>query len=287
VLAVETPGAITPAQVVIGQRGDQPIWFRLANLPPEKAWLVPGDAATGTTPDATFAAAATPIRAAVDPGQPFVPGRFGHAAWIVPGRELHVPDELMMPDGTRRRLSDSKQGTIEFWVRRTWDERLAAVPRVTFLDNGQQSAWCPWPLPLDEWSHVAVTWRPARPDPEKTWVHIHVDGLDLASYRNVHWAGYGAQPPSFGRPREWLREFVIRAPPGTAFAIDDLRISLSPRYADLHVDFGGQHTVNPVRFTPPDRPAGRDESTLLLLPLDGNLRGESLGGQAIEARWGG
>jgi hypothetical protein len=56
---------------------------------------------------------------------------------------------------------------------------------VTFLSNGWLKAWCPRPLPLREWAHVAVEWRPLKRDPERIAVHIYVDGLDRRNYRST------------------------------------------------------------------------------------------------------
>lgn len=222
-----------------------------------------------------------PPCAAVSPDltQTFVDGRFGQALQIVPGRELHLPDYLIQSE-KKRPLFDERQGTIEFWVKRQWDERLTTVPRVTFVSNGLLQVWSPWKLPLNEWAHLAVVWRPYKYDPKLTAVHFYVNGLDEGNYRSVKWEGYGDVPPRLFTPAKLLEQFIIQTPPGTSFAIDDLRMSSFPRYADLNVDFGGQQVFNPIRFTPSTEPAALDEHTELLLRFDGNLQGKAAGGKS-------
>jgi hypothetical protein len=53
---------------------------------------------------------------------------------------------------------------------------------------------------------------------------------------------------------------------------------------NLRLDFGRQQTFNPDAFSPPDRPAEFDDGTTLLLPLDGDLRGSTVGRKPVEAR---
>ena len=67
-------------------------------------------------------------------------------------------------------------------------------------------------------------------------------------------------------------EFVSRAVAGTAFSIDELRISNVARYADLQVEYGPQQTFNPVRFDPPTEPFQPDPQTLLLMHFDDDLK---------------
>ena len=128
---------------------------------------------------------------------------------IVPGRELHIPDEIIGPDGKARRLSDQRQGTIEFWIKRLTDDRLTPLPRLDVMENGPVQAWCPWKLPLDDWAHVAVVWRPVADLPDITLVNIYVDGRDYASYRSLYWAGY-ASPPLMNA-RAGMEEGIRRA----------------------------------------------------------------------------
>jgi hypothetical protein len=272
--------------VTLSQRSSRPVWARLVDAPAESSWLTSSEFdRSAATPDAALTARLHHPVVLRESSQNFIPGRFGQAALIVPGRELHIPDEVPDASGVLRRISDARQGTIEFWVRRYWDDRLAAVPRFELLDNGEQGIAVPWPLPVDEWAHVAVTWRPAPHDAAQTLVHIHVNGMDPANYRNLSWEGYGDRPPGFGKPGQWLQKWIASAPPGFAFALDDLRISSRPRYADLEVALGAQHTANPVRFAPPDRPAEMDEFTTLWLPLDGTLEGQARDNQRIAAAW--
>lgn len=203
-----------------------------------------------------------------------VPGRFGQALTITPTQPFRIADHLAK-DGQQVRLFDERQGTIEFWIRRQWDDRLTKLPpRWPQISNGLLQIAIPWKLPLDEWAHVAVVWRPFKHAPERTCIHYYVNGLDEANYRNVKWEGYGDVPPGFAAKGKWLESFVIQAAPGTAYMIDDLRISSTPRYTDLKVDFGGQQTFNPVRFDPPTEPVALDESTEMLLRFDGDLQAQ-------------
>jgi hypothetical protein len=263
-----------------------PIWFRIDSQPAEQCWVALDEPAVQNAPNARQTAAAVRPVAPPDLSEVFVDGRFGKALQVAPGRELHIADHLIK-EGQTRRLFDEKQGTIEFWIKRQWDERLAVAPRVTFVSNGLLQVWSPWKLPLNEWTHLAVVWRPYKHDPKLTAVHFYVNGLDEGNYRSVKWEGYGDVPPRLFGPGKLLEEFVIQAPPGTSFVIDDLRISSSPRYADLNVDFGGQQVFNPVRFTPSTEPAVLDEPTEVLLRFDGNLQGQADGGRTqIEGRLG-
>src|SRR5690606_17230402 len=105
--------------------------------------------------------------------------------------------------------------------------------------------------PYGEWAHVALVWRPLKADPTRDVLHVYVNGLDHAFYRSIHWEGYGNRPLTLPKNGKWLQEFVSRAVPGTAFVLDELRLSSSPRHADLDIIFGGQQTVNPHTFEPP------------------------------------
>lgn len=68
------------------------------------------------------------------------------------------------------------------------------------------------------------------------------------------------------------RKGVSRAVAGTAYSLDELRISKVARYANLSVAYGPQQTFNPIRFTPPTEPFQPDAETLLLLHFDDNLK---------------
>jgi hypothetical protein len=262
-----------------------PVWFRLAGVAPERCWLATTEAVLSGTVGRDLTTACLPAPASFRPEEEYTEGRFGKGVLITPGRSLHLPDHRQK-DGKVVRLFDTKQGTVEFWVKRLWDERLAPAPKVTFLSNGLIEAWSPWKLPLREWAHVAVVWLPMKKDPQQTLVHIYVNGLDQAYYRSTYWEGYGNRPLSFPKGGKWLEEFISRAPPGAAFVLDELRVSAVPRYADPNVDFGGQQTFNPVTFTPPKEPFQPDADTLLLFRFDGSLKsiaGED--GLTVEGRF--
>jgi hypothetical protein len=162
-----------------------------------------------------------------------------------------------------------------------FDPRLRSATGISYIGNGLIEARVPWRLPYREWSHVALVWRPLKEDPQQVVLHVYVDGLDHAYYRSTHWEGYGNRPYSLPRDGRWLEQFVSKAPPGTAFALDELRLSSSPRYADLEVEFGGQQTVNPFHFSPPAKPFLPDDSTQLLFHFDGNLSSDPAMGQPV------
>lgn len=248
----------------------EPIWFQLAEAKEEPRWLSTSPRTAGGTPPVSLAAQRA--RPAIDTRQTFVPGKFGQGMLIVPGRALRIPDEVNDAAGKAMRLSNQQQGTIEFWIRLLVDDRLTTVPRLQVLDNGPLQAWSPWKLPFDEWAHVAFVWHPLKGSPGRTLSHFYVDGRDYATYRNLYWDGY-AGPPGFNTGADWRKEFVVQAPPGVSFAVDDIRVSTEPRYADLNLDFGSQQTFNPVSFEPPTAPASHDKATVIYLPLDGDAAG--------------
>ncbi|MGE0605845.1 MAG: hypothetical protein AB7O62_01875 [Pirellulales bacterium] len=256
------------------------VWFQLAGVPASRCWVSSTGPVDSQAPPAELTALR--VRPTVDPRQTFVPGKFRQGLLLVPGRRLRIPDELPAEDGTRTRLSQQRQGTIEFWIRRLSDERLAAQPLLTFMENGPLQAWSPWKVPLDTWSHVAVVWRPVADLPDITLVHIYVDGRDYGNYRSLYWAGY-APPPLMNTRPEWKKEFIVQAPPGTSYIIDDIRISTEPRYGDLSLLFGRQQTFNPISFTPPEQPAPFDEATVIYLPLDGDSGGMTVGQAKLAA----
>lgn len=291
------------AMLTIDARGGQFLWCRMTSGEPGERWVLPSSRTRQSSGSAqlpatrTLASSATgdtrppPFPTAlleriqppsVDPTATYVPGKFGQALLLTPGRELTIPDELTTADGQARRLTHPEQGTLEFWMRRLWDERMTPVNNVLLLNNGQQQVSLPAHVPQDEWTHVAYVWRPVEGLTDRVLLHIYVNGRDHGNYRNLIWAGY-SPPPTWSTTREWLRQFVARPTPGVSFALDDLRISSTPRYADLKLPFGREQAYNPVEFTPPQLPHARDDSTVLYLSFDGELRGSTIGGATIEA----
>jgi hypothetical protein len=208
----------------------------------------------------------------------FVNGRFGKGIVIRPGMTLTLPDH-QKADGAVKQFFDTRQGTLEFWVKTLWDPRLRPSPGIRYIGNGLIDARVPWKLPYREWAHVALVWRPLKSAPREVVLHVYVNGLDHAYYRSIHWEGYGNRPLSLPRNGKWLEQFVSKAAPGTAFVLDELRLSAGPRYANLEVRFGGQQTVNPYRFTPPGEPFRPDDDTLLLFHFEGNLKNDPAKGQ--------
>ncbi len=289
----EIPGKVSGHSVTfdwLAAPGDQlrieivtkPGWFVARHLD-EKSWVTPagnGDVAR-PGPEVLLAAA----DAGSDREESFPPGRFGHAVQIVPKRALHIPDQVTVA-GVETPLFNERQGTIEFWVRKQWDERLTPIKLPSLLTNGVITVPLPHKLKLNEWTHVALVWAPYRGDSERTITYTYIDGRDSAFYRSANWDGYSSARPSSGpKTAKRLMEFVCRAVAGTAFSIDELRISNVARYADLQVEYGPQQTFNPVRFDPPTESFQPDPQTLLLMHFDDNLEA-TVPEQLPEARLG-
>ncbi len=256
------------------------VWFRIAAGGDNERWV-----STTPKPDSGMPPSmlvARRVRPTVDPMQTFVPGKFGQGLLVVPGRELRIPDEVVDADGTARRLSDQREGTIEFWIRRLSDERTSIGPRFVVMENGPLHVSMPAKLPVGEWAHVAIVWRPVKDITDRSLVHVYVDGVDYATYRNLYWAGYAA-PQTFGADRPWTKQFTIRAPAGVSYVLDDVRISNVPRHYDPTLAFGSRQTWNPTSFTPPKEAATAGAATVLHLPLDGDVNGTALDGRPIEA----
>ncbi|QDU26059.1 hypothetical protein ETAA8_11310 [Anatilimnocola aggregata] len=250
-------------------------WFQIVNREPVDCWVQPGGEAdsllnrsVNVTPK-TLAATLTPA-IAIDPQQTFVAGRFGRGVQIAPGNPLHIPDHLVKGD-QKEPLCSEQQGTIEFWVKRQWDDRLSPIKQPAILANGLRTVPGHADLPLNEWAHIALVWAPY--EDQGTISYVYVNGRDPAVYRSLNWAGYSSARPSTGvKGAKWLEELVAKAVPGAAYAIDELRISRTPRYADLKIAYGPQQTFNPVRFEPPSKPFAADDDTTLLLHFDDDLR---------------
>ncbi len=249
------------------------VWFQLTGWPAEQCWVTSSldNSQSLPIPSRKQTLAALPPALSFDPNQLYVKGRFGKALQIIPGRKLHIPDHFES-DGKTTRLFSMQQGTIEFWIKRLWDDRITKTSRVTYVSNGLLQAAPPWKLPVNEWAHVAIVWRPFNRDPSQTLLHYYVDGLDQAIYRSTWWKGYSSGSFRLSGKGKWLEEFLSQAPSGTAFAIDELRVSGTPRYTDPHVIFGGQQTFNPFRFDATDKPFQSDTNTHLLFHFDGDLK---------------
>lgn len=265
------PAAIAPLRI---EAPEKPAWFRLADRPAEACWVAPRSSQLAwnpkQTPTSAQTAAALPPPAPLDLTQTFVPGRFGQAVQVAPGRALHIPDHLVQGE-TKSPLFDRRQGTLEFWVKKQWDERLTGVKQIPLLTNGLFTALNSPRLPLGEWAHVAIVWMPYHGDPQQTITYVYLNGRDFANYRSLNWAGYSSVRTSTGANLSWREELLALAPAGTAFAIDELRLSKTARYADPAITFGPQQTFNPFQFTPPAEPFPPDADTLLLLRFDDSL----------------
>lgn len=273
-ISVARPDSAASQHVTIRNAGRAKLWFRILDCPAEQSWVTFAEQPAMTTPSAEQSVAASSPSLTPGSTEGFVPGRFGEAVQIVHPRELRLPDHVSI-EGEPVKLFDLRQGTIEFWVKRQWDDRIRAVRPVTFLTNGLMKAWSPWKLPLGEWAHVAVEWRPLKRDPTRQAVHVYVNGHDQQNYRSTWWEGYSQKPKTFDNSKTWLKSFICATQPDAPFMIDELRVSNVPRYADLTVELGGQQTFNPSRFDPPEETFRLDEHTLLLFHFDGDLNGAS------------
>jgi hypothetical protein len=255
------------------------VWFRLGNVPAAHAWLA-------SRPEQVKSVPPAPLRReepkeAADSN--YVDGRFGKAVLIRPGTILTLPDHEKV-NGAVTKFFDARQGTLEFRVKALWDRRLRPTTNTRFIGNGVIDVAVPWKLPNREWAHVALVWRPHKTQPNETILHAYVDGFDHAYYRNIHWEGYGHQPLWLPKNGKWLERFTSEAAPGIAFAMDELRLSYVPRYADIQVEFGGRHTVNPLRFDPPQTPFRPDADTRLLFHFDGDLKNDAANGPPLEGK---
>ncbi|MCE9608563.1 MAG: hypothetical protein K8U03_27065 [Planctomycetia bacterium] len=267
-------GQLPKADLITIEATDgQAHWFRIADLPDAECWVTPQRPTDRKIELPPMPAKLLEARRkpALEVDEAFTTGRFGKGLYVAGKNEFEIPDEITTADGSQRRLSDQRQGSIDFWVRRLVDERLQQVPVTTILYAGSIYVTMPKHVPLDEWAHVAIDWFPLADDPEQVIVAVYVNGVDHGNYRSIYWAGYGDRPQSFTTKQPWLKKFVIKAPPGAAFAIDDLRISSQPRYIDVKVPFGRTQTFNPNRFMVPTSPAEFDATTVLLAPFDGKL----------------
>ncbi|MDX1944761.1 MAG: hypothetical protein SFU86_05080 [Pirellulaceae bacterium] len=246
-------------------------WLRLADRDPDQCWVSPVDRPLSpeAIPSKLATAAALRTSPPFDLEPTFIAGRFGQGVQVVPGRALHLP---MLVENEKSPLLDPVQGTIEFWVQKRWDDRLIALKQPSLLAGGKQTVPVRPTLPWGEWVHVALVWAPYRGDPEQTVTYTYVNGRDPQFYRSFNWAGYSSPRSSAGNKAPPLAELIAKAVPGAAYAIDELRISKTARYADLTVEFGPQQTFNPIRFQPPTEPFEADAQTTLLLHFDGSLQ---------------
>lgn len=251
---------------------EQVQWFRIVELPDEQQWVTrfamgnPGPRPTPPTPLKLIEARRKP-KLEVDGIS--APGKFGKALYVGGGSEFEIPDEVTQADGTKRRLSDARQGSLEFWIRRLTDERLQPVQRASVFYAGPIQVAMPQHVPLDEWTHVAVDWYPALDDPEQVIASVYVNGVDHGNYRSIYWAGYGDRTPSFAPTKTpWLGKFKISAPVGSAYVLDDVRLSSHSRYTDVKTPFGRAQTFNPTSFTVPTKPADLDPTAIWIAPLD-------------------
>lgn len=263
-------------------------WFRVAEAPEEACWAKIDQGALSsarrqtssgtmpldereTSPGKSQTLNALRFLPAAVPGETFVAGRFDQAVQIVPGQPLRIPDHIEQAGG-KTPLFRTDQGTIEFWVKKLWDERTVYRRQVNYVLNGRFTV-NPERLPLGEWTHVALVWAPYKGDPNQTITYLYINGLDEANYRSFNWVGYSSNRASSGpKAVKLLEHFLSQAAPDTAFVIDEFRVSSTPRYADLTVAYGNEQTFNPFRFEPQPSPFQPDSDTLLLLHFDGDLK---------------
>ena len=275
------PAAKSRTVVIRNQSNREKLWIRVAEIPVEHCWGTFQDLSSTSFPNRISTRKVLRVTPpALAAAHRFVAGRFGQGLHIVAGREFRLVDHIKTGDQITQ-LVNQRQGTIEFYVKQLHDNRLAKTKPITFLTNGPLRAWCPRELPVGEWAHVAVEWRPLKRDPQRVGVHIYVNGLDRRSYRSTWWEGYSQKPFTMPAKSTWLREFVVATQPGAAFVIDELRISTIPRYARLDVELGGQQTFNPAQFSAPRTPFKLDKHTAALVHFDGDAQGVSALGPGV------
>lgn len=254
----------------LSNTGSGVVWFRLKELPFEQSWVASQPDTVGRP---------TNVKPIATPQTTEDEGRFGKGVLITPQRMLKLPDHFRW-DGIR---ADTffylEQGTLEFCVKRLWDDRLMPPTKVSYIVNGPIDATIPWKLPLNEWAHVALVWRPLKKDPKQVILHVYVNGLDQGNYRSTYWEGYSVRPLSLANNAKWLEGFFSKAPTGTSFLLDEVRVSSVPRYFDPEIEFGGQQTINPVHFAPPTKAFRPDQDTILLFHLDGDLKDDPFDGK--------
>lgn len=271
-LIVDLTGVPEDQHLGIMSRDDQTNWLRIVDRPDEEKWISPTVPRATTVPPTPKKLIESRRKPALAVDGTFAPGRFGKGLYVAGGSEFEIPDEITKSDGTRERITDPQRGSIEFWVRRLNDERIQQVPRTTILNLGTIQVAMPQHVPLDEWSHVAVDWYPTLEEPDQIIASVYVNGVDHGNYRSIYWSGYGDRTPNFTpQTGKWLGKFKITAPPGTAYMLDDVRLSSAPRYVDATTPFGRAQTFNPKSFIKPTEPAKLDAMTLWLAPLDGKL----------------
>ncbi len=253
--------------------GKTVIWFRLADLPVKQAWVATNSENAQVTPVLSLANKwlETPKREV--PKEDYIAGRFGKAIVVRPGKPLSLPDHEKI-DGVVKKFFDAEKGTLEFWIKPLWDVRLHPESKFSVLGNGVIQTPTNLKFAQGEWTHIALVWRPLSKDPSVSVVHAYVNGHDQGNYRNVYWPGYGDRPPNISKNAKWLEALVSKAPPGTAFALDELRLSSVPRYMDADAVFGRDETVNRHRFTPASKAFASDAQTLMLHHFDGNVMAE-------------
>lgn len=300
VVAFELPSTLAGKSLRIDSTLPSSLWFRILDWPAETCWVsYASPAPIGEGPlanrrpsreQAEAALKAEPYPAKPNGNEVFVDGRFGKALAMTPGRELRF--QMPQAAGSSGTALDPRQGTIEFWLRREWDERLTPIELFPVLSgSGTQIMFrdSSITLPLGEWVHVALVWRPSKQDPERILSHWYVNGIDHFFYRNIWWDGYGqygggAPNGSLYRSAQATEEFISRCAKGAAYQIDDLRVSSVPRYADLEIELGHRFPNNTFRFTPPAEPLAADDKTLLLFRFDGDARGTGRGGISVEGK---
>lgn len=219
-----------------------------------------------------------------NPSQAFVTGVSGQAMLINEKRSLVIKG----PEG--QGAMEGKEGTIEFWFKPLWDVRLAGG--LFMADNLQQVSLrksdeifsslkttrtrgtyfvtypnaAGKPMEPNRWYHVAIGWKtidkPHKPFAAGTgMVWITIDGRKTS----VKSMAAGNEKRRSDKP------LIFSAKQDRPYLIDEIRISKTNRYLKNRNDPGsgfGGFELDAVR------PPTRDDDTLLLMHLDGNVSGE-------------
>jgi hypothetical protein len=278
---------------------------RVHNLPPVFA---AGGRDSFFMPSVQWAKDAPPVTAApVPPGTMFIPGSgadpANQAIYLDSHRTFALDGGAPRPDDQGARFLPLQQGTIEFFVKTTWDVadlpdgtgylvRLIASPEdwtLGYMKNSKSEDWlashCLYGyfmtdgargrismrdyrrtvLQCGQWAHVAWVWGPQ----EYSSMVARDRGLGVATAIYVNgrasqqYAYNGAGNFPSDAPTALLLANVMNKARDKGTAYDELRVSDVPRYTD--------------DFTPPS-PGDRfrlDQHTRALFHFDGTLDGES------------
>jgi hypothetical protein len=287
-------GVYEPAGGVLGLSGQmhwtRGAFFNLSKVPVEKRFGFIGDAKAVFDVAPAVVAGVGEAKTVVAPPveQEWQEGVSGRSFHVVPGRGLTLGAPLNVAEGC-----------LEFWIQPLWDTEqrgggglvssnvvdlggsYVGLLRATTGGDGADGSFIisrpegeGAPLVKGKWYHVAMTWRvldkaEGRTPKGSGVMHFTVDG------RLVRFDG----PTGINARVKPDRPLTFTAGKDTAYLIDEIRISKTPRYLTRSVpgfswqQFGG---FDLKAVTPP----AADAATLALYHLDGDLKGLGPSGAA-------